>query len=437
LTSKVEEELRKLSVEMRILEQTAETLQSRINMVNAAITDLTYASKTLEGLEKEKEKSELLIPIGGSSYIRAKLENPDKVIVGMGAGVSVEKTLQEAKEILKKRMDDLEKARASLQQQFSQVANRMNQDKERFDVLANELRLKSGLSGLVNKITTTELKAENLRPILAEFKINLIENDVAVPVAERICEEMEKRLDGVQVKRLEDRKKIVRENLREVLLETMLTNDKIDMLKAIEEKRRRGEPFVIVFVGINGTGKTTTIAKIANFLTRKGYSVVLACSDTYRAGSIEQLEEHAKRLGVKMVKHKYGADPAAVAYDTISHAKAHGINVVLIDTAGRIQTNRNLMNELAKIKRIVKPDLTVLTVDSLTGNDAVMQAEEFQKSVGIDATILTKVDADVKGGSAISVTYITKKPVLFIGTGQKYEDLEEFKPEKFVSMILR
>ena len=140
MTSKVEEELRKLSVEMRILEQTAETLQSRINMVNAAITDLTYASKTLEGLEKEKEKSELLIPIGGSSYIRAKLENPDKVIVGMGAGVSVEKTLQEAKEILKKRMDDLEKARASLQQQFSQVANRMNQDKERFDMLANELR---------------------------------------------------------------------------------------------------------------------------------------------------------------------------------------------------------------------------------------------------------------------------------------------------------
>jgi len=140
LTSKVEEELRKLSVEIRILEQTAETLQSRINMVNAAKTDLTYASKTLEGLEKEKEKSELLIPIGGSSYIRAKLENPDKVIVGMGAGVSVEKTLQEAKEILKKRMDDLEKARASLQQQFSQVATRMNQDKERFDVLANELR---------------------------------------------------------------------------------------------------------------------------------------------------------------------------------------------------------------------------------------------------------------------------------------------------------
>ena len=298
-------------------------------------------------------------------------------------------------------------------------------------------KLKSGLSGLVNKITTTELKAENLRPVLSEFRINLIENDVAVPVAERICDELEKRLDGVQVKRLEDRRKIVKENLREVLLETMLTNDKVDLMKTVEKKREKDEPLVIVFVGINGTGKTTTIAKVARFLTKKGYSVVLACSDTYRAGSIEQLEEHAKRLGVRMIKHKYGGDPAAVAYDAVNHAKAHGINVVLIDTAGRIQTNRNLMNELAKVKRVVNPDMTILTVDSLTGNDAVMQAEEFHKRVNIDATILTKVDADVKGGSALSVTYVTKKPILFIGTGQEYKDLEEFDPETFVQMILK
>ncbi|MEM3700224.1 MAG: signal recognition particle-docking protein FtsY [Candidatus Bathyarchaeia archaeon] len=298
-------------------------------------------------------------------------------------------------------------------------------------------RLKSGLKGLVNKVTTTELKAENLRSLLSEFKINLVENDVAFPVAEKICNEMEKRLDGVQVKRLEDRRKIVKQNLREVLLETLLTNNKIDLLRTVEEKRKKGEPFVIVFVGINGTGKTTTIAKVAKFLNKKGYSVVLACSDTYRAGSIEQLEEHAKRLGMRMIKHKYGSDPAAVAYDTINHAKAHGINVVLIDTAGRMQTNRNLMDELAKIKRIANPDLTILTVDSLTGNDAVMQAEEFHKSVGIDATILTKVDADIKGGSALSVTYVTKKPILFIGTGQKYDDLEEFNPEKFVQMIIK
>ena len=298
-------------------------------------------------------------------------------------------------------------------------------------------KLKEGLGSLINKVATTELKAERLRPILQDFKINLIENDVAVSVADHICSEMEKRLDGLQVKRLEDKREIIRRNLREVLLEILTANEKVDLLKLAEEKREVNQPLVIVFVGINGTGKTTSIAKVARLLTKNGYSVVLACSDTYRAGSIEQLEEHAKRLGLRMIKHTYGADPAAVAYDAVNHAKAHGINAVLIDTAGRIQTDRNLMNELAKIKRVINPDLTILTVDSLTGNDAVMQAEEFHSSVGIDGTILTKVDADVKGGSALSVAYVTRKPILFIGTGQKYEDLEEFKPEQFTQMILK
>jgi fused signal recognition particle receptor len=298
-------------------------------------------------------------------------------------------------------------------------------------------KLKSGFKGLVTKVTTTELKTDNINPILSDFKISLAENDVAFPVADRICDELEKRLVGLQVKRLEDRKKIVEENLRQVLLEVMLTDNKIELLKKIEAKRATGEPFVLLFVGINGTGKTTTIAKVAQYLRDKGNSIVLAASDTYRAGSIEQLEEHARRLGMRMIKHRYGGDPAAVAYDAISHAKAHGVNVVLIDTAGRMQTNQNLMNELAKVKRVVQPDLTVLTLDSLIGNDAVMQAEEFHKSIGVDATILTKVDADVKGGSALSVTYVTQKPILFIGVGQTYKDLELFNPEKFVKMILR
>lgn len=298
-------------------------------------------------------------------------------------------------------------------------------------------RLRKGLGGLLSKVTTTELKTEKLRPILEDFKLNLIGNDVAISVADHICEEMEKRLDGVQVKRLEDRKEIVRKNLREVLLEVLTTNQEIDLRDMVDKKKKVNEPYVILFVGINGTGKTTTIAKVAKLLMKSGYSVVLACSDTYRAGSIEQLEEHAKRLGIRMIKHKYGADAAAVAYDAVNHAKAHGVNAVLIDTAGRIQTNRNLMNELEKIKRVITPDLTILTVDSLTGNDAVMQAEEFHKRVGIDGTVLTKVDADVKGGSALSVTYATGKPIIFIGTGQKYEDLKEFKPEQFTEMIVK
>jgi fused signal recognition particle receptor len=298
-------------------------------------------------------------------------------------------------------------------------------------------KLKAGLSSLVGKITTTELKTKQLQPVLSDFKLSLLENDVAFPVAERICNEMGKRLNGVEVKRLEDRKEVVKKTLGEVMLEILDTGKQIDLLKMTDDKREKGKPLVVAFVGINGTGKTTSIAKIAKLFMKRGYTTVLAGSDTYRAGSIEQLEEHSKRLGVRMIKHKYGADPAAVAFDAIKHAEAHGVNVVLIDTAGRIQTDKNLMNELAKVKRVVNPDLTLLVVDALTGNDAVMQAEEFNTSIGIDGTILTKVDADVKGGSALSVTYVTSKPILFIGVGQGYEDLQPFKPEQFTQMILR
>ena len=298
-------------------------------------------------------------------------------------------------------------------------------------------KLKAGLDGLVGKITTTELKAEHLHPILSEFKLNLVENDVAYPVAERICNEMEKRLDGVEVKRLQDRRELVKKNLQEVLIEILSSNSQIDLIKQVKLKKQQGAPLIIIFVGINGTGKTTTIAKVAKLFMKQGFSVVLAGSDTYRAGSIEQLEEHARRLRVKMIKHKYGGDPAAVAFDAIKHAEAHGVDVVLVDTAGRIQTNKNLMNELEKIKRVVNPDLTLLVVDALTGNDAATQAEEFNASVSLDGTILTKVDADVKGGSALSVTHITGKPILFIGVGQAYDDLRSFTPEEFMQMILK
>ena len=298
-------------------------------------------------------------------------------------------------------------------------------------------RLRKGLSSAVSKIVVTELKAEKLRPILDEFRMNLIENDVAVPVAYYITDELERRLDGVQVKRLGDRKDLVKDTLHEVLIEILTTKETVNLLERIDQKRKAKEPYTILFVGINGTGKTTSIAKLTEFLMKKGYSVVLAGADTYRAGSIEQLEQHSRKLGVRMIKHKYGADPAAVAYDAISHAESRGIDVVLIDTAGRIQTDRNLMSELGKIKRVVDPDLTVLVIDALIGNDAVLQAEEFHKSVNVDANILTKVDADVKGGASLSVAHVTGKPIIFIGVGQEYKDLEAFEPERFTQMILK
>ncbi len=297
-------------------------------------------------------------------------------------------------------------------------------------------KLREALGNLVSKVSTIELKPENLRKILWEFKLTLLENDVALVVAEHICDEIEKKLVGLKVGRLEDKRRIVKEKLRETLLKVLEPPEKIDLIELVEKKRSMREPCVIVFVGINGTGKTTTIAKIANLLLKRGFSVILACSDTFRAGSIEQLEQHAKNLGVYMIKHEYGSDAAAVAYDAVQYAKARGINVVLIDTAGRMQTNKNLMAEMEKIIRVVKPDLTIFVGDALAGNDAVYQAEEFNKYINISGSILTKMDADAKGGAAISIAYVTKKPIIFLGVGQKYDDLEPFHPETIINRIM-
>ena len=297
-------------------------------------------------------------------------------------------------------------------------------------------KLRKSVSGLVNKISETELKPESLRSVLWDFRLSLVENDVAMIVADHICEEIEKRLTGQKVNRLGDRKKIVKETLQTVLKETLEPPQQVDLLEIVENKRKLKEPCAIVFVGINGTGKTTTIAKVAHLLLKKKYSVVLAGSDTFRAGSIEQLEIHAKRLGIHLIKHQYGADAAAVAFDAVQYARTHGINAVLVDTAGRMQTNKNLLAEMEKIIRVVKPDLVLFVGDALAGNDAVFQAEEFNKSVRIDGSVLTKIDADAKGGAAVSIAYVTKKPILYVGTGQTYDDLEIFKPEDIVDRIL-
>jgi len=297
-------------------------------------------------------------------------------------------------------------------------------------------RLKENFTSVLEKFSKTELKGEKVDQILQDFKFSLLKNDVALPVAEKICDDLKKSVEGVEVDRFKDPRPVIEKALRSTLTDILRTEKAVDLMKLAAEKKREKTPFVIVFFGINGTGKTTSIAKVAKLLLNKGYSVVLACSDTYRAGSIEQLEEHAKRLGVRMIKHDYGADAAAVAFDAVAHAKAHDINAVLIDTAGRMETDKNLMMELAKIKRVIRPDLSILVVDALTGNDAVAQAEEFDKAVGIDAAIVTKVDADAKGGACLSVSYVTGKPIIFVGNGQRYEDMIRFEPEKLVDVIV-
>ncbi len=283
---------------------------------------------------------------------------------------------------------------------------------------------------ILGAVLETEISGSDIDEILSGFEVDLLENDVALEVVECMIADMRSSLKGKKVKRGEV-EKAIRDAIRLALEDVLSKGKRIDLL---EEIRKAEKPYKLAFVGINGTGKTTTIAKIANLCLQNGFEPVIAASDTFRAASIEQLEVHANRLGVKLVKHKYGSDAAAVAYDAIEHAKAKGKQVVLIDTAGRMQTNANLMDELRKILRVANPNLVVFVGDSLTGNDAVEQARTFNE-VRVDAVILTKSDADAKGGACLSISYAIGKPVLYLGTGQNYPDLIKFTPEWFMEKV--
>ncbi len=293
-------------------------------------------------------------------------------------------------------------------------------------------RLRGHFSNLYDKITKSELRGKDLDKVLDEFHMTLIESDIALPAADYIRDQLKLRIEQLQFTRFSDPRGQVRGILQEILLSVLEKPGRVDFFRLVEEKKKKGEQLIVVFVGVNGTGKTTSIAKLAHILQKKRYSVILAAGDTYRAGSIQQLEEHARRIGVKTIKHDYGADAAAVAFDAVNYARAHGVNVVLIDTAGRMQTNKNLLEEMRKIVRVTKPDLTVLVVDALTGNDALEQGKVFGEAVKIDGIILAKLDADVKGGSSISLSYILERPVLLVGTGQGYDDLETFQAKEIV-----
>ena len=297
-------------------------------------------------------------------------------------------------------------------------------------------RLRAQFSNFYDRVTKTELQGKDLDRVLDEFQLSLVENDVAVSVADFVATELKEKLKDVQFARFSDPRGRVKAILSDVLLSVLDRAGRLDIFELVEEKKKAGVPAIIVFVGINGTGKTTSIAKLAHILQRKGRTSILAASDTYRSGSIEQLEEHARRIGVRLIKHQYGADPAAVAFDAVNYARAHGINAVLIDTAGRMQTNQNLLEEMRKIVRVTKPDLTILVVDALTGNDAVEQGKVFSQAVKVDGIILAKLDADVKGGNAISLSYIMGRPVTLVGTGQGYDDLEPFQPQTIVRNLV-
>jgi len=287
--------------------------------------------------------------------------------------------------------------------------------------------------GLFERLLQVEIKEKDVERALDDLEIELLEADVALEVVDELRENIKKKLVGKKVKIGTNKAKIIEEAVKEAVLEVLTPPRKIDLLEEIRAKKEK--PYVIVFVGFNGSGKTTTIAKLAHWLKKNGLSVVIAASDTFRAGAIEQVEEHAKRVGVKVIKHDYGADPAAVAYDAIQHAKARGIDVVLVDTAGRNELNRNLMDEMKKIVRVTKPDLVIFVGDSLAGNSIIDQARQFNEAVRIDGVILTKLDADSRGGAALSISHAIGAPILFVGVGQGYDDLRPFDEKWFVNLI--
>lgn len=275
------------------------------------------------------------------------------------------------------------------------------------------------------------LSEKDLEGPLWELEMALLESDVALPVAESIIKRVKEDLTGQHKKFLRSTGDLAEDALRDSI-ESILNTSALDFDQFLKTKAR---PVVITFIGVNGAGKTTTIAKLGERLKEQGYSVVIAAGDTFRAGAIEQLEKHADRLGLKMIKHQQGADPAAVIYDAVQYAKNNKVDIVLADTAGRLHTNINLMEQLRKISRVVKPDLVIFVDEAIAGNDAVERAKLFNDAVPISGTILTKADADAKGGAAISIAHITGKPILFLGVGQEYKDLKKFETDWFIDRL--
>lgn len=280
-------------------------------------------------------------------------------------------------------------------------------------------------SSVKSKVTEKELDEDTLNPLLEDLRLKLLQNNVSLEAAEAIEEELREKLLGQEVGRNKVQQ-TVDNAVEEVLLE--LLDDSFDFKKELEDAE---QPPVVFFIGFNGSGKTTSVAKMANKLKDKG--VVMGAGDTFRAASIEQLEEHGENLDVKVISHEYESDPAAVGYDTVEHAKNEE-KVALVDTAGRSHADQNLMNELDKMIRVNEPDITFLVVDALAGNDVLEQAEAYEDM--FDAVIVTKMDVDENGGAIISISERSGKPVAFLGTGQDYRDIEEFDKQEFVQDIL-
>ena len=328
----------------------------------------------------------------------------------------------------------LAEIKSELELKKTEIRNEEDEKRGIIGRLADALKGKDGQEGNVLKrlaqvITTKRISEDKFDRLFEELEIALLENNVAVEVIDKIRVDLKANMVNkpIQGKSIEE---AVTSSLKESI-EQLFDAEKLDLMELVKSKK----PYTIMFAGINGSGKTTTIAKIASRLQKNGLKCVVAASDTFRAAAIQQMQEHTDRLGIKLIKHDYGADPAAVAFDAKKYAEAKNVDVVLIDTAGRQHSNANLIDELKKIARVAKPDFKIFVGESIAGNDCVNQASKFNEAIGIDGIVLAKADVDEKGGAAISVSYVTRKPIIYLGTGQEYEDLTEFNPRMVVDSL--
>ena len=342
----------------------------------------------------------------------------DKSLTTKDKKIKFEPNLEELKEKAKK----LEEKESK-----NKITNEQQQE-------THEPGTKSFFKKISEKTRKIKISEKEFGVYSEELEMLLLENNVALKVSEKIIQDLKEQIVGKELlkKELEwEIKDLFKKIIKEILIEPF------DLVKKIKEKisDQSKEPYVILFCGINGTGKTTTLAKIADFLKNNGISCVLAAADTFRAASIEQIKKHGDNIGIKVISQDYGSDPAAVGFDAIKYAKKNLIACVLIDTAGRMHTSKNLLKEIEKISRVCKPDTKIFVGESITGNDAIEQAKSFDWAIGIDGIILTKADIDEKGGTALSVGYITKKPILYLGTGQEYDKIVVFSKEKFIERL--
>jgi len=431
LKKKLKESVEKISNVVKAKEDhpTIEDIAEKVDeVVHEKLEEISLESverkKTLEELEAEilELEKKLAIP---EDILEKPIEEKTEVVEKNEEEVK-EKVMEDVKEIV----DELEK-----EDQFVEDIKISEElEKEIKPEIVREIKIEPKKEGIFKKIkkkiTEKELKESDVKDILWDLQISLVQSDVALEVAEKIIKDLENNLIGQSVSKnkIDD---IVKSSLKDSVKD-ILNVKEIDLLSEVKTKK----PYLITFIGFNGSGKTTSIARVGYLLKQAGFSVVFAAADTWRAASIEQLEEHGNNLGINVIKQKYGSDPAAVIFDAVKHAKSKGIDIVLADTAGRSHANVNLIEELKKIVRVNTPDMKILVMDALTGNDVVDQTSMFNEAVGVDALILTKTDVYEKGGAILSSVHNIKKPILYLGVGQDYKDLKKFDSDEIVKNLM-